>query len=109
MKRTTDRVMEAPGRGKRVNGPCAPEDDAPGTLGLRGCRGGPATRGLAGTAPPPSIVDHRDVEAALGELRFHPRQLVVVVVGAEAHAIAHALVGQRAFLHARLPGGERES
>ena len=34
--------------------------------------------------------DHRDVEAALGELALHPVELVGVVVGAEADAKAHA-------------------
>ena len=42
-----------------------------------------------------SELDHRDVEAALGELALDAIELVGVVVGAEPHAVAHALVRQR--------------
>src|SRR6185312_1153002 len=57
----------------------------------------------------PSVVDDRDVEAALRELRLHPAELVGVVVRPEAHTIADAPVRQRSLLHARLPPGQREA
>ena len=50
-----------------------------------------------------SIADDRHVEAALGELALDAVQLVDVVVGTEAYAIADRLVRERALLNVALP------
>src|SRR4029453_9885223 len=63
---------------------------------------------LAGRTGHESELDHRDIEALLGQFVLDPVELVGVVIGPQAHAIADALVRQHALLHLRLPAGERE-
>ena len=53
--------------------------------------------------------DDRRLESSFSELALDALHFVLVVVGPEAHAEAHDLVGQKALLNRCLPTGEGEA